>query len=551
MGTITTAEIFAGLRYSQGFKWSGSPVTYSLPVAGQSVWSASSYGAMSEPLNADYGVLSAAQQIGFVNAIGAWERLIDLDLVEVPDTASNSGQIRIAFTDTADQGHDGAAAYAYSPPQPGFGAQPLNGDIWVDEQYKGDDASAGTFLYETFLHELGHALGLKHPFEGASLPAEFDNTRYTIMSYTEFTDSAFRTFALQGNSLLATSSFVSISTPMLLDIIAIQGIYGASNSAELGANTYTFDESRPMMMTLVDNGGVDTFDLSAHARASIVNLTPGAFSSIAQWSTASQTAFWTARFPNFTPSFISDFLNRPDTYTWTDNVAVSLDTVIENVLGGAGADTITGNLAANSLSGGAGGDQIFGAAGNDTIVGGTGGNSYLRGDDGNDTISGGEGFDDINGNMGNDTVSTGAGDDFCVGGKDNDVLFGDAGNDFVYGNLGDDTCTAGDGNDTVRGGQGTDTLSGGAGADFVSGDRGDDTMTGGAGADLFHSSSDAGIDRVLDFSVAEGDRVLLDPGTTFTLMQVGGDTVVMMSAAQVVLVGVSMASLTAGSVFVG
>ncbi len=551
MGTITTAEIYAGLRFSQGFRWEGSPVTYSLPVADGSVWSTGSYGPTSEPFNADYGVLSAAQRIGFTNAIGAWERLIDVDLVEVPDTAVGSGQIRIAFTDAADQGHDGSAAYAYTPPQPGFSGTALNGDIWIDDQYKGDDASAGTFLYETFLHELGHALGLKHPFEGTALPAEFDNTRYTIMSYTEFSDSAFRTFALQGNSLLATTSFVSISTPMLLDIIAIQGIYGAANTAELGANTYTFDESRPMMMTLVDNGGVDTFDLSAHARASSVNLTPGSFSSIAQWSIASQIAFWTARFPNFSPSFISGFLDKADTYTWTDNVALSLGTVIENVLGGAGADTITGNTASNSLSGGAGGDQIFGGTGNDTIIGGAGGGSYLRGDEGNDTISGGEGFDDANGNMGNDTVSTGAGDDFCVGGKDNDLLFGDAGGDFVYGNLGDDTCNGGDGNDTVRGGQGTDTLSGGAGNDFVSGDRGDDTMTGGAGADLFHSSGDAGIDRVLDFSVAEGDRVLLDPGTTFILMQVGGDTVVMMSAGQVVLVGVSMASLTSGSVFVG
>ena len=550
MGTITVAEIYAGLRYAQGFKWGGSPVTYSLPGAG-SVWSSGSYGPTSEPFNTDYGVLSAAQRTGFINAIGAWERLIDLDLVEVPDTASGAGQIRIAFTDTADQGRDSAAAYAYTPPQPGFGGSPLNGDIWVDEQYKADDASAGTFLYETFLHELGHALGLKHPFEGTTLPAEFDNTRYTIMSYNAFSDSAFRTFALQGNTLLATTSFVNISTPMLLDIVAIQGIYGAANTAALGADTYTFDDSRPMMMTLVDNGGVDTIDLSTHTRASNVNLTPGTFSSIDLWSVQAQIAFWTARFPNFAPSFISGFLDKADTYTWTDNLALSNDTTIENVLGGSAADTITGNSAANSLSGGAGADQIFGGAGNDTIIGGAGGGSYLRGDDGNDTISGGEGFDDINGNMGNDTISTGAGDDFCVGGKDNDVLFGDAGNDFVYGNLGDDTCTAGDGNDTVRGGQGTDTLSGGAGNDFVSGDRGDDTMAGGAGADLFHSSSDAGIDRVLDFSVAEGDRVLLDPGTTFTLMQVGGDTVVMMSAAQVVLVGVSMSSLTAGSVFVG
>ena len=121
--------------------------------------------------------------------------------------------------------------------------------------------------------------------------------------------------------------------------------------------------------------------------------------------------------------------------------------------------------------------------------------------------------------------------------------------DYVYGNLGDDTCNGDDGNDIVRGGQGSDVVNGGAGDDFVSGDKGDDTMTGGAGADLFHTFSDAGIDRVLDFSVAQGDRVLLDPGTQFTVMQVGGDTVIMMNAGQMVLVGIQMSSLPPGSIF--
>jgi serralysin len=40
--------------------------------------------------------------------------------------------------------------------------------------------------YETLLHELGHALGLKHPFEGdIHLPAAEDTTANTLMSYTE------------------------------------------------------------------------------------------------------------------------------------------------------------------------------------------------------------------------------------------------------------------------------------------------------------------------------------------------------------------------------
>jgi Ca2+-binding RTX toxin-like protein len=122
----------------------------------------------------------------------------------------------------------------------------------------------------------------------------------------------------------------------------------------------------------------------------------------------------------------------------------------------------------------------------------------------------------------------------------------------VWGNLGNDTLDGGDGNDQVRGGQGDDSVSGGAGDDFVSGDRGNDTISGGAGADLFHSSHDAGIDRVLDFHVWEGDRVMLDPGTTYRLSQVGADTVIDLDAgSQMILVGVSLNTLTALSIFFG
>ncbi|HEX7948589.1 MAG TPA: 1,3-beta-glucanase, partial [Phenylobacterium sp.] len=122
--------------------------------------------------------------------------------------------------------------------------------------------------------------------------------------------------------------------------------------------------------------------------------------------------------------------------------------------------------------------------------------------------------------------------------------------DLVYGNIGADTCVAGDGADIVRGGQDNDLVFGGAGSDFVSGDRGDDTMYGGAGADNFHTFGDAGIDRVMDFSIADGDRVQLDPGTQYTVAQVGGDTVIsMVGGGQMTLVGVAMGALPAGWIF--
>ena len=179
-----------------------------------------------------------------------------------------------------------------------------------------------------------------------------------------------------------------------------------------------------------------------------------------------------------------------------------------------------------------------------------GGANYLRGDAGNDTITGGSGFDDINGNTGDDSAAGGTGDDWVVGGKDNDVLHGDAGSDIVWGNLGHDTLTGGDGNDQVRGGQDDDVLDAGAGDDFVSGDRGNDTLAGGAGADLFHGSQDAGIDRVLDFNISEGDRVMLDPGTSYTLSQVGADTVVDMGLGhRMILVSVQLSTLAAGWIF--
>jgi Ca2+-binding RTX toxin-like protein len=204
---------------------------------------------------------------------------------------------------------------------------------------------------------------------------------------------------------------------------------------------------------------------------------------------------------------------------------------------------------AGVIAGDAGPDTIQGTSGSDTINAGDG-ESYLRGGEGDDVVAGGKDFDDINGNQGNDTASGGLGDDWVVGGKDSDSLTGDGGADIVYGNMGDDSCDGGDEADIVRGGQGNDVVLGGAGNDWLSGDRGDDTVTGGAGADIFHTFGEAGVDRVLDFSLADGDRVMLDPGVTYTVNQVGADTVIAMDGGgQMVLVGVSSTSLTGDWIF--
>ncbi len=238
------------------------------------------------------------------------------------------------------------------------------------------------------------------------------------------------------------------------------------------------------------------------------------------------------------------FLNGPAAVTNTTALSVepALNLTSPILAGGETGQVLTGSIA---------NDTLIAGAGADTVVGGDGDN-YLRGSDGNDSIVGGAGFDDANGNVGDDTVRGGAGGDWVVGGKNNDLLFGENGDDIVYGNLDNDTCDGGAGADLIRGGQGDDVLIGGDGADWLSGDRGNDTVTGGTGADIFHSFGDAGIDRVLDFSRAQGDRVQLDTGSQFTVAQVGADAVISITGgAQMILVGVQASSLTGDWIFVG
>ncbi|MFM1958785.1 MAG: hypothetical protein RL588_302 [Pseudomonadota bacterium] len=234
------------------------------------------------------------------------------------------------------------------------------------------------------------------------------------------------------------------------------------------------------------------------------------------------------------------------------------DTGADCLSGNAGADTILGAKGDDWADGGDGADLLgenTDAGGNDTYWGGAGddyisdtaGSNYLRGGDGADAVHGGSGFDDINGNMGNDTLRGYDGEDWVVGGKDNDLIFGDTAFDIVYGNMGNDTVDGGVGNDWVRGGQGDDSVTSGAGDDWLWGDRGNDTISGGAGADLFYSFSGAGIDRITDFSFAEGDRLKLEGSPSRTIAQVGADVIVDMgNGDQVILVGVSLASLGTG-----
>ncbi|MEO8114273.1 MAG: M10 family metallopeptidase C-terminal domain-containing protein [Phenylobacterium sp.] len=428
---------------------------------------------------------------------------------------SNQATILLANYTT---GVAGAAAFGMYPGNTGFNSS--SGDVWINSSisYNANPVMGG-YGVQVLVHELGHAIGLSHPSDynagdgvviTYSADASYfeDSRQYTVMSY------------FNENNTGGNYGPRYAAAPQLDDIAAVQLEYGANMTTRTGDTVYGFNanadapwfiassSSSKLIMAVWDAGGNDTFDFSGYFNNQLIDLRAGFFSNVGGL---------------------------------VGNVAVAANVTIENAVGGSGADVIHGNAAGNTINGGAGAD---------TLDGGAGGANRLWGDDGADSITGGANFDDINGNMGNDSVHGGLGDDWISGGKDHDVLFGDDGDDVVYGNIGNDTLDGGAGADLVRGGQDNDVLTGGAGDDWLSGDRGSDTITGGSGADLFHTFGEAGLDQITDFNRAEGDRVLLDPGTVYTVSQVGADTVINMTGGgQMVLLGVQMSTLTPGWIF--
>lgn len=400
--------------------------------------------------------------------------------------------------------------------------------------------------FVTFLHEIGHGLGLDHPFEdGANFPGvtagdstdqgdnNFANGFYTVMSYTD--DPWF--------AVAPWYDYGYCATPMAFDIATIQRVYGANMSTATGNNIYTLPTNNAAgtyWSCIWDAGGTDTISGAASSGGVTIDLRA------ATLENAEGGGGWA--------SWQSGTLGGSVVY---GGFTIANGAVIENATGSNYNDVLTGNNVGNSINGGLGNDTIRSYSGNDTVSGGAG-DDQIDGGLGNDYIDAGAGTDmaiysgssagvtvnlaltgaQATGAWGTDTLLNfenlagsghadrlygngvanaiygAGGNDFIWGQGGNDNLVGQDGRDYLFGGAGDDFVRGGADHDSVNGDAGNDTLWGEAGSDRLTGGQGADKLVGGDGLDAFIwlyltdlTAARATTDQVLDFNRGQGDKL--------------------------------------------
>lgn len=214
--------------------------------------------------------------------------------------------------------------------------QTIEGDIGFNnfaDVFDDINISAGGQGFFIALHELGHAVGLKHPHDGGGNDrptfselslGNFDSNLYTVMSYNPVD--------------LSSLSSGNPATLMPFDIAALQHIYGVNTTYNTGDDTYALITGR--WEAIWDAGGVDTISAVGRSENVTIDLREG-----------------------FYPSLVAG---------GNGGYMIAFNAIIENASGGSGNDILIGNSADNFLVGNAGGDFFSGGAGNDRIDGGGG-----------------------------------------------------------------------------------------------------------------------------------------------------------------------------------
>ncbi|MHB0768735.1 M10 family metallopeptidase C-terminal domain-containing protein [Bradyrhizobium sp. 1.29L] len=344
-----------------GYKWSGA-ITYSFPDA-PSDYANPYSGGYGEPTTSGFASVPSQIQAAINYAIGL---ILGYTNADIQYAGTNGADIMIAQSPAANP-----TAYAYYP-----GNYASGGDIWFGTQYNFSLAKLGNYYFTTALHELGHALGLKHSQEAGgpanvAVPSAHDSSEYTVMSYRSYVGAS--TTGGYTNEAYGYSQ-----TYMANDILALQTMYGADYTTQSSNTVYTWNpitgqqfingvgqlapgggvggSANRIYETVWDGGGVDTYDLSNYTTNLSINLNPGASS---MFSAVQLAYLGNGHYAS--GNVYNAYLYNGDARSYIDNAT-----------GGSGNDTILGNAIANTLNGGGGNDTITGGAGSDTIVGGAG-----------------------------------------------------------------------------------------------------------------------------------------------------------------------------------